>query len=74
MCYTIEMNFRNKFRVFPTYEPMAVYNKTFEEWVNKTLEQCILDGKERECHFFDDDIIDHPIVSDYYFVAKKALH
>ena len=49
--------------MFPTYEPMAVFNKTFEEWVNKTLEQCILDGKERECHFFDDDIIDHPIVS-----------
>ena len=55
--------FSNKFKVFPTYEPMAVFNKTFEEWVNKTLEQCILDGKERECHFFDDDIIDHPIVS-----------
>ena len=56
---------RRRFIAMADYEPNAVANKTFESWMEESMESCILNDNDRQCNFKDGDIIDHPLVSEF---------
>ena len=59
----IYFSHEHKFDGFKFYEPMATANKSYDQWVGERLEDCIMDENERECNFWEGDIVDHPLVS-----------
>ena len=48
---------------YPILYPEAVRNQSFEAWYNKTLQACIADQEDRECHMKNGDINTGQIVS-----------
>ena len=52
-----------KFYAYIDFEPNAVSGKTYEEFLDESLQDCIMDKNDRQCNFRDGDIVDHVIVS-----------
>ena len=63
------------FSHFLDFEPVSVANKTVDEWMGESLEDCILNDNP-QCVLRDGEIVDHQFVSLILwpfniFLAKK---
>ena len=44
-----------------TYEPVQVRNLTLNDFISRTLEQCVMEG-DPACNYKQGEIVDHPLV------------
>jgi len=50
-----------KYKNYAFFEPGAVEGKSFKQWRNMSLEECVR-SEDRECNPQRGDLVDHPSV------------